>query len=325
MSKKKLTLSKSKPLSGSPSNVSHENLPSKKRPSDVLKSKLPKQQESLLQQLDAIHKTTNKKTKFKDGLRLTMADSRQPKDINISDDESIPDVEQLLHKHDRNGASSHKDEFGFSDEEMEAAMANLPFSKLTPVENVRKRPRSSEDDEQEPKNKRLKMGAPKKKPKQKRDQSKESLLVIELSSSSESSPVSVSAKRGVFRRSPKKISDAGPLFLPSSSPILKDLVRLSQTVVEPPIEEDDMDFQLDMSLFELEVKGDAPVALYKPDEGPKSFLTLSTIASLPQELPKAHGERKEESMAEEKERKSMFEELGDDDGFDNFFNGIDIV
>lgn len=299
-------------------------------------------QRSLLQQLDDLHNHTQKKTKFKESARLTMTRTHESKEIDIAnDDESIPDVEELLKDKE---TLAQKDRFDFSDEEMEAAMADLPSPKLivsTLANNGLKRRRSTDEGDPGPDIKRRKMqvqtSAPSKRPKQQRTQN--SPQVIDLVSSSESSPTMISASN----ETPPRQADVGspntPLFLPSSPRPLEEPGPLSATMFKGQSDsdlwaqmdyaEDEMDFHLDPKLFEAEPEDPAEVVSMKPDVEGTSHSGVVMQQGLVQGNTELFDVGKEGQVppTEKEGRETLFDglDVDDDAAFDSFFSGVEIV
>jgi hypothetical protein len=243
---------------------------------------------------------------------------------------------------------------------MEAAMAGLNPAKLTGTKDAVdgcKRPLSVEpsDREDQSKQRKRRRSVSKENQTKKKRRSEGSPQVIELSSSSESSPVPVLAKRPFLgpRHASNRVHaqpEVPPLFLPSSPPFFANTTvggfRTDEELegqaglpfcVEKDDGGDEMDFQLDMSLFEEEephIRANSSRAMHaKREHQPPSTLVPSasycpntTFVDSRREKQKDLAQSRMETTKNE-EKEITFDELEEDDEttFDNFFSGVEIV
>ena len=223
-------------------------------------------------------------------------------------------------------------------------MAALPSTELMEKEtSARKRPRSAEPNDQEtwPKHPKGECGSRNQTMRKRRPV--ESPQIIELTSSSESSPIATATRRLIagpksIRKPIQAIPKEAPLFFPSSPPRpVRPTTGSDQFELPFWNEKDDqgseMDFQLDVSLFE----GAGETSFEPGSSGAQRVIGESKHSSTL--FPFALGglDKKgvddEGGMArgteptQEKERGIMVEPL-DEDGemdFENFFSGVEIV
>jgi len=243
---------------------------------------------------------------------------------------------------------------------MEAAMADLTPAKLTATKdatNSRKMPLSVELNHRGNQSKqRKRRGSVSKENQTKKKRRLEgSPQVIELTSSSESSPVPVLAKRpslgpkharSLVHARPEEL----PFFLPSSPPSFADATaggfRANEELggqvglpfcVEKDEEADEMDFQLDMSLFEeekLDIRANSSTAMQTKREQQLPSTLMSSASYGPSKTFVDSRHEKQEDLAQsrmevtkDEEKGITFDELEEDDEttFDNFFSAVDIV
>jgi hypothetical protein len=174
----------------------------------------------------------------------------------------------------------------------------------------------------------------------KKPHSEGSSQIIELASSSESSPVIISARRSLLgpKRAREPVQPSTPSFKNAGTDrfsVEEELDQLGDVFwVEKDDEGDDKDFQLDMSLFEEE--GDPHIG---PDysgamqvkPGPKLSTSVSSASYGPgKESLKFRGEKQEDvtqSRVEPVRKEEVISEEPEDDDmtFDSFFSGVEIV
>jgi hypothetical protein len=281
---------------------------------------------------------------------------RKNSELDLPDDASIPDIEEMLYESEGKRRSSQSE---FSDEEMEAAMADLPPTKLMATRvatNTRKRPRPIECDGRENHSKQRRRGRSVSKEnqiKKRKPLSEDSSRIIELTSESESesSPVIVSAKRSSLGpKHAKEPVQPDPedlhLFFPSSPPPFKD-AGTDRSGVEEKLgqlgdafrgekddEGDDRDFQLDMSLFEEDPHiGPDYSGVIQVKLGPKLPTSVSSaLYGSDKESLRSRSEKQEDmtqsrvELAGKEGKEVILEDSEDDDtAFDNFFSGVEIV
>jgi hypothetical protein len=241
---------------------------------------------------------------------------------------------------------------------MEAAMADLTPSRLRAAKdetNGRKRPLSVELNHRENQSKQRKRrgSVSKETPTKKKRRPEESPQVIELTSSSESSPVQVLAKRPFpgpkhAMNSVHARPEERPLFLPSSPPSFADATvggfgangELEGQVglpfcVEKDDEGDEMDCQLDMSLFEEKpfIGANSSRAMQAKREQHLPSTSIPSASYGPSKTFVDSRPEKQEDLAQsrmevtkDEEEGNAFDELEDDETtFDNFFSGVEIV
>jgi hypothetical protein len=334
-------------IPANPSKIEQNQTTSKPKPSDPQSKpkKQPKLQavkNSLLRQLDSVHDQTARKAKLKDTSRLTMATSNQLTGTHVdsaSDSDSLPDIDTLI----RGSGKKNKDapnEFNFSDEEMEAAMAALPSSALVAggPKRARDRGRSLEDSVEKSMNKRRKVNG---KASSRRAPVPMDSETIELDSSSESSS-QVSTPRPT-RIIPKPQVDRIDLLHSPPNPQSTSTISLGDLNHENHVDlmveqrgyhDTGIDFDLDPELFE---GGEGTLAAFaSPQRAKASIRSISprpaisrievggkqTIETESRDIDLA--EARDSMNQDEHQKESLFEMLADQEAFERFFCDVEI-
>lgn len=306
--------------------------------------KLQAGQNSFLKQLDSVHDQTARKAKLKDTSRLTMVSSNQLARAHVdsaSDSDSLPDIDTII----RGSGKTNKvaqNEFDFSDEEMEAAMAALPSSTLVAggPKRARDRGRSLDDSIEKPLKKRRTVdGKESKGMSISRDAPAPiDSEIIELDSSSESS-YQMSEPRIIPKQ---QVDRTDPLHSPLNP---RSTVTLSlgdlrhdkhggSMVEQHGYDDTGINFDLDPGLFE---GGEETLAAFaSPQRGRESTQSISPWPAIPRiEMGRKqsieNGSRDvnvaeaRDSMDQDEYRKeSLFEILADQEAFERFFCDVEI-
>jgi len=333
--------------SANPSKVEKSQTTSKPKPSEPQykpkkQPKLQAEQNSLLRQLDSVHDQTARRAKLKDTSRLTMATSNQLTGTHVDsapDSDSLPDIDTLI----RGSSKTDKDipnEFNFSDEEMEAAMAALPSSALVAGGPKRARDlgRSLEDSIEKSMNKRRKVNG---KASSRHAPVPMGSEIIELDSSSESSsqvskprPTPIIPKQQVDRidllHSPMNPQSTSTLSLGD----LYHDKHADSAVEQHEYDNTGIDFDLDPELFE---GGEETLAAFASLQRTKA--SIQSISPRPA-ISRAEVGRKQSIETgsrdvnlveardimdqDEHQKESLFEMLADQEAFERFFCDVEI-
>jgi hypothetical protein len=318
---------------------------SEPQPKPKKQPKLQAGQKSLLKQLDSVHDQTARNGKLKDTSHLTIASSHRLAHADVDsafDSDSLPDIDTLI----RGSSKPNKapqNEFDFSDEEMEAAMAALPSQTLVAGGAKRAHDRRANDDSIEK--------SPKKRRKVERKASKGISIskdapvpmdpeIIELDSSSESSSSQVSKPRPTYIIPKQQIMD--PLHSPPNprstvALSLGDLRRdkhANSMVEQHEYDDTGIIFDLDPGLFE---GGEETLAAFaSPQQAKASIQSISPRPTIPRiEMRRKQSietgsrdvnvvEARDNADQEEHRKESLFDMLADQETFERFFCDVEI-
>lgn len=307
-------------------------------------------QSSFLRRVDSLHEQTESKAKRR-ASRLTIT-PRNMRRVVASEDDPPLGIDEPVQKDNKHNATG-PDEYDFSDEEMDAAMAALPASTSTekkpPTITSRTRQRSKSSDKvvaEQPPRKRRRQSLDRLdiQKASRASMNGHSFDIIELDSSSDKSPdviasprapkvplatvAKASHKHSIFSQSQ---DDSLPLFLSSSSQaFVNDPIRSRDEsgTTSTPVDKE-FDFQLDPNLFEggeetlMALASPIPAKTISKLSEPLKPMELRNNS----ELPKRHAPLTSQKTKETNgaESHSLLEALGDQTVFETFFSSIEFV